>query len=197
MTGPWQRIIDNSICANSRKSSFPSNIAHSAHIFSRYKGNEFVLYGKGFGKPSKESISTEEKSASADSDASKSCPCGSGENYASCCQPYHTYNSVADTLEKVTRARYSAFAFGISDYLMDTTNPSHKDYKRHMDANLDVKQAKKAWKNELVKKNTEVFQFLGLDIVPNSASQVSFLFILYPHIYNFLHFDASDQFRVF
>lgn len=53
------------------------------------------------------------------------CPCGSGKTYETCCEPYHKeYN--APTCEALMRSRYSAFVFGLVDYLYETTHPSYR-----------------------------------------------------------------------
>lgn len=53
------------------------------------------------------------------------CPCGSGKLYEACCEIYHK-NYSAPTAEILMRSRYSAFVFGLVDYLYDTTHPSHR-----------------------------------------------------------------------
>ena len=53
------------------------------------------------------------------------CPCGSQKPYKNCCEPYHK-NHNAPTCEALMRSRYSAFVFGLVDYLFETTHPSHR-----------------------------------------------------------------------
>ena len=53
----------------------------------------------------------------------KACPCGS-KVFASCCWPYHSGAKVADTPEKLMRARYSAYVTMDEDYLRATWHPS-------------------------------------------------------------------------
>jgi len=53
------------------------------------------------------------------------CPCGSQKSYETCCEPYHK-NHNAPTCEALMRSRYSAFVFGVVDYLFETTHPSHR-----------------------------------------------------------------------
>jgi SEC-C motif domain protein len=53
------------------------------------------------------------------------CPCGSQKLYENCCEPYHK-NQNAPTCEALMRSRYSAFVFGVVDYLFETTHPSHR-----------------------------------------------------------------------
>ena len=53
----------------------------------------------------------------------KACPCG-GKVFATCCWPYHSGAAVADTPEKLMRARYSAYVTMDEDYLRATWHPS-------------------------------------------------------------------------
>lgn len=53
------------------------------------------------------------------------CPCGTQKTYESCCEPYHKHYN-APTCEALMRSRYSAFVFGLVDYLFETTHPSHR-----------------------------------------------------------------------
>jgi len=45
------------------------------------------------------------------------CPCGSGLDYAGCCQPLHQGQPAASA-EALMRSRYSAFALQLPDYLL-------------------------------------------------------------------------------
>jgi SEC-C motif-containing protein len=51
------------------------------------------------------------------------CPCGLGDDYASCCGRLHT-GTPAPTAESLMRSRYSAFAVGDAGYLLRTWHPS-------------------------------------------------------------------------
>ncbi|WP_113906779.1 YchJ family protein [Aliidiomarina celeris] len=57
-------------------------------------------------------------------DTEKACPCGSGQAYASCCEPLHLQQQVAQTPEQLMRSRYSAFALANAAYLMQTWHKS-------------------------------------------------------------------------
>ena len=54
--------------------------------------------------------------------APQPCPCESGNPYSTCCQPYHQ-GLVAPTAEALMRSRYTAFALGLENYLLDTWHP--------------------------------------------------------------------------
>jgi SEC-C motif-containing protein len=56
--------------------------------------------------------------------ASPSCPCGSGSPYRDCCGPLHERSAFAPTAARLMRSRYSAFALGRPQYLLDTWHPS-------------------------------------------------------------------------
>ena len=56
------------------------------------------------------------------------CPCGSTKPYELCCELYHKHKN-APTCEALMRSRYSAFVFGLVEYLYETTHPSHQNKK--------------------------------------------------------------------
>ncbi|PIE25284.1 MAG: zinc chelation protein SecC [Neptuniibacter caesariensis] len=51
----------------------------------------------------------------------KSCPCGSNKPFDYCCKPLVEGQKGAQTAEALMRSRYTAFALGAIDYLIDTT----------------------------------------------------------------------------
>lgn len=51
------------------------------------------------------------------------CPCHSGEDYAVCCQPHHA-GLPASTPAALMRSRYAAYALGLVDYIVATTDPA-------------------------------------------------------------------------
>ena len=50
------------------------------------------------------------------------CPCGSGAALAACCGRLHAGEAAA-TPEALMRSRYSAYALGLDDYVMETWAP--------------------------------------------------------------------------
>lgn len=50
------------------------------------------------------------------------CPCKSGLDYNDCCKPYHEGAKVAEDPATLLRTRYSAYARGLADYIMETTD---------------------------------------------------------------------------
>ena len=55
--------------------------------------------------------------------ADNSCPCGSSLSYGECCRRYHQ-GIPAKAPDALMRARYTAFALGKTDYLLQTWHPS-------------------------------------------------------------------------
>ena len=51
---------------------------------------------------------------------SEPCPCGSGRDYAACCQPIIKGTAKAPTAEALMRSRYSAYVKGNVDYIVAT-----------------------------------------------------------------------------
>ncbi|CAH0533906.1 hypothetical protein VST7929_01783 [Vibrio stylophorae] len=51
------------------------------------------------------------------------CPCCSGLAYDHCCQPYHQRQQYAPTPEALMRSRFSAYAIGLVDYIVETYAP--------------------------------------------------------------------------
>lgn len=55
------------------------------------------------------------------------CPCHSGKHYADCCQPLHLGQAAPDA-ERLMRARYSAYALKLPQFILETwhheTRPS-------------------------------------------------------------------------
>lgn len=59
-------------------------------------------------------------------DTSKTCPCGSAKPFAFCCEPAIEGQKPAPTAEALMRSRYTAFALGAVDYLIQTTAPEKR-----------------------------------------------------------------------
>ena len=51
------------------------------------------------------------------------CPCYSGNSYVDCCQPLHQGASPPDA-ECLMRARYSAYALKLAEYILETWHPN-------------------------------------------------------------------------
>lgn len=74
----------------------------------------------------------------------RSCPCGSGNGYAECCEPLHE-GAAAVTAEALMRSRYAAYAVGDAAYLLRTWHPRTRPERIDLDGRtrwvgLDVRQ---------------------------------------------------------
>jgi SEC-C motif-containing protein len=54
------------------------------------------------------------------------CFCGASISFENCCEPYIKGSKNAPTAETLMRSRYSAFATGAADYLVNTTHSSKR-----------------------------------------------------------------------
>jgi len=62
-----------------------------------------------------------------------SCPCGSGVTYATCCAVHHR-GVPAPTAQALMRSRYSAYALGLSDYVLETWHADTRPPELTLDA---------------------------------------------------------------
>jgi len=76
------------------------------------------------------------------------CPCGKGESLETCCGPYLKHEKKPPTAEDLMRARYTAYATGDVDFIVESHDPDRK--------------------GEVDRKNTELWskqsEWLGLEI---------------------------------
>ena len=56
------------------------------------------------------------------------CGCGSAQSYEACCQPCHEASLATEPLALI-RARYTAYAYRLPDFLIDTTSPEHEEWQ--------------------------------------------------------------------
>ncbi len=55
------------------------------------------------------------------------CPCGSTNEFNTCCEPIIKGSHPAPTAASLMRARYSAYTTGDIDFIIDSTHPGHRD----------------------------------------------------------------------
>lgn len=84
------------------------------------------------------------------------CPCGSGQSYESCCEPYLKGERFPETAEQLMRSRYSAYVVGEVDYIHNTLHPAHR-----ADHDLD---AARRWSHDS--------EWLGLEVVATAEGGV-------------------------
>lgn len=64
--------------------------------------------------------------------ATSACPCDPKRNYTECCGRFHA-GAPAPDAESLMRSRYSAYALGLSDYLLATWHPSTRPPRLALD----------------------------------------------------------------
>ncbi len=86
----------------------------------------------------------------------KLCPCKSKKKYFDCCQKYHAGKTAKDA-ETLMRSRFSAYALGLIDYIINTSHPKNPCFQR------SIKELKKEILNFSKKisfENLEITEFL-------------------------------------
>jgi SEC-C motif-containing protein len=78
------------------------------------------------------------------------CPCGSGQKFDVCCEPFLLEQASPKTASQLMRSRYCAYAMGVIDYLYQTSGPR---VRKEFDAENSRKWAESAkWNGmEIVK----------------------------------------------
>lgn len=69
------------------------------------------------------------------------CPCTSGADYAACCEPIITQQRKAKTAEQLMRSRYTAYALGHIDWILESQSP---DGRRFVDRQSTEQWSRKA-----------------------------------------------------
>ena len=87
------------------------------------------------------------------------CPCYSQMAYEECCKAFHE-GELPTTALVLMRSRYSAFALGLADYIMDTTHPDNHFYTEDREAwRKSIDQFSKKTRFE----NLEIIDFVDGD----------------------------------
>lgn len=96
------------------------------------------------------------------------CPCCSGKEYAGCCKSYHD-GTPAPTALDLMRSRYTAYALGKADYIIDTTHPQSPYFEPD----------RKKWKAAILQ-FSKTTQFVKLEILGSGETWVHFIAHLKP-----------------
>ena len=90
------------------------------------------------------------------------CRCHSGRTYKRCCQPLHQ-GRPAPTPEALMRSRYCAYAHGLVDYIVATTDPEGPQWRGDL----------AAWRDEIAA-FCRATRFEGLRILQAGEDTVTF-----------------------
>ena len=112
---------------------------------------------KGFGAapPTLEEVCSKFQNRMPQDPSTVACPCGRGETYENCCLPHHSGKKFPDSPLRVLQSRYSAFVFRNIPYIISTTHPTCRDWRKD----------KIAWAKDLNKQGMfDSFEFLSLQV---------------------------------
>ena len=101
------------------------------------------------------------------------CYCGNSGSFQDCCEPYIKDIKNAPTAEVLMRSRYSAFAVGAADYLVNTTHISKRRYHNKRDI-LTWSQANKWLKLEVLASTETTVTFKAYYLDENLKAQVHY-----------------------
>ena len=101
------------------------------------------------------------------------CYCGNSISFQDCCEPYIKGIKNATTAEVLMRSRYSAFAVGAADYLVNTTHISKRRYHNKRDI-LAWSQANKWLKLEVLASTETTVTFKAYYLDENLKAQVHY-----------------------
>ncbi|KAK4525966.1 hypothetical protein GAYE_SCF18G3875 [Galdieria yellowstonensis] len=96
------------------------------------------------------------------------CICGTGRVYKRCCRPFHVGESEPRTALELLRARFSAFAYRLSKYIMGTTHISNEDWTSD----------RLSWENSILE-FCDQYTFVSLDILENKVAGPDITYILF------------------
>ncbi len=102
-----------------------------------------------------------------------SCYCGNSISFQDCCEPFIKGIANATTAEKLMRSRYSAFATGAADYLVNTTHISKRRLHNKKDI-LAWSQANKWLKLEVLASTETTVTFKAYYLDENLKAQVHY-----------------------
>ena len=102
-----------------------------------------------------------------------SCYCGNSISFQDCCEPYIKGIANAPTSEKLMRSRYSAFATGAADYLVNTTHISKRRLHNKKDI-LAWSQANKWLKLEVLASTETTVTFKAYYLDENLKAQIHY-----------------------
>lgn len=101
------------------------------------------------------------------------CYCGNSFPFQDCCEPYIKGIDNAPTAEKLMRSRYSAFATGAADYLVNTTHISKRRFHNKKDI-LAWSQANKWLKLEVLASTETTVTFKAYYLDEKLKAQVHY-----------------------
>lgn len=94
------------------------------------------------------------------------CPCRSSASYADCCLPAHDGTKPPAAPRELVRARYSAFALGLGEFLHATLSSDHEDHADGDDVPRRVRELSTAGKG---------LKYMGVDVLASTDTEALFV----------------------
>ncbi len=101
------------------------------------------------------------------------CYCGNSISFQNCCEPYIKGIANAPTAEALMRSRYSSFAIGAADYLVNTTHISKRRFHNKRDI-LAWSQSNKWLKLEVLASTETTVTFKAYYLDENLKAQIHY-----------------------
>ena len=101
------------------------------------------------------------------------CYCGNSVSFQNCCEPYIKGIANAPTAEALMRSRYSSFAIGAADYLVNTTHISKRRFHNKRDI-LAWSQSNKWLKLEVLASTETTVTFKANYLDENLKAQIHY-----------------------
>ena len=99
------------------------------------------------------------------------CPCGSTLSYQNCCNRIHQNQQLAETAEQLMRSRYTAFTFGLVDFLYDSFHPQTRRFQKKSEIESWAKENN--WQElEIIKSTASTVEFKAYYIDLNGELHV-------------------------
>lgn len=140
------KAIDQLITADPEKKKSWKGFKRGKKASKRKTEQKAAGSGRGFGATTLVTRFDRRPAAGAD------CACGADQPYESCCAPCHAEGSAEDPVALV-RARYTAYAYRLPDFLISTTSASHEEWQAD----------RTEWKRQLLN-FCDSFAFEGLEL---------------------------------
>lgn len=95
------------------------------------------------------------------------CPCHSNKallKYKDCCKAHHTKDKQTLSPEELIISRFSAYASGNVDYIIDTTSKKSVDYDAYLEQKV-YEIGRQKWRKDLYTNMVDNYQYIKLEIV--------------------------------
>ncbi len=102
---------------------------------------------------------------------SNNCFCNSQNTYEDCCQRIHLDPNSAENAEQLMRARYSAFALHLVDFIYNSFHPSTRRFQKKFE--IEQWSKENQWTNlEIIKSTENTVEFKAYYLDPFGEKRI-------------------------